>query len=234
MKVRIKFEKTGVMKFIGHLDMMRYFQKAFRRADIPVRFTEGFSPHMVLSFASPLGVGITSSGEYMDLELTVDSIDREAFLGALNAQMVEGVRVLDVTGIKEGKGGKAMALVAAADYLVRCRDDMSLPDGQSLKAFLSQPEIMVLKEGKKGMKSVNIRPLIYCLRPGESGGIFMRLAAGSEANLKPESVMDELMVFCGQEAKGRGGFLIHRIDLYASKEKTENEFVSLNDLGDPL
>ena len=56
MKVRIKFRKQGVMKFIGHLDVMRYFQKAIRRADIDIAYTEGFSPHMILSFAAPLGV----------------------------------------------------------------------------------------------------------------------------------------------------------------------------------
>ena len=67
MKIRVKFSKHGAMKFIGHLDIMRYFQKAIRRAEIPIVFTEGFSPHMVMSFASPLGVGIESEGEYMDI-----------------------------------------------------------------------------------------------------------------------------------------------------------------------
>ena len=64
MKIRIKFAKTGVMKFVGHLDVMRYFQKAIRRAELPIAYSEGFSPHMLLSFASPLGVGISSTGEY--------------------------------------------------------------------------------------------------------------------------------------------------------------------------
>ena len=69
MKIRIKFAKTGVMKFVGHLDVMRYFQKAIRRAELPIAYSEGFSPHMLLSFASPLGVGISSTGEYFDMVL---------------------------------------------------------------------------------------------------------------------------------------------------------------------
>ena len=69
MKIRIKFRKYGVMKFIGHLDIMRFFQKVMRRADIPIAFTGGFSPHMIMSFANPLGVGVTSDGEYFDIEL---------------------------------------------------------------------------------------------------------------------------------------------------------------------
>ena len=64
MKARIKFRKYGVMKFIGHLDIMRFFQKVMRRADIPIAFTGGYSPHMIMSFANPLGVGLTSDGEY--------------------------------------------------------------------------------------------------------------------------------------------------------------------------
>ena len=69
MKIRIKVRKYGVMKFIGHLDMMRYFQKAMRRAEIDIAYSEGFSPHQIMSFAAPLGVGITSDGEYLDIEV---------------------------------------------------------------------------------------------------------------------------------------------------------------------
>lgn len=62
LKVRIKFRKQGNMKFIGHLDIMRYFQKVMRRADVDIRYSEGFSPHQIMSFAAPLGVGLTSNG----------------------------------------------------------------------------------------------------------------------------------------------------------------------------
>ena len=77
MKARIKFRKYGVLRFIGHLDVMRYFQTVMRRADIPIAFTGGYSPHMIMSFASPLGIGLTSDGEYLDIELSepVDSRD---------------------------------------------------------------------------------------------------------------------------------------------------------------
>ena len=78
MKARIKFRKNGVMKFIGHLDIMRYFQKAIRRAQIPIAFTGGYSPHMIMSFANPLGVGLTSDGEYFDIELTEPIASYEA------------------------------------------------------------------------------------------------------------------------------------------------------------
>ena len=69
MKLRIKFRKYGPIRFIGHLDVMRFFQKANRRAELDVAYTGGFSPHQIVSFAAPLGVGLTNNGEYMDLEV---------------------------------------------------------------------------------------------------------------------------------------------------------------------
>ena len=76
LKVRIKFAKHSVMKFIGHLDVMRYFQKALRRAEIEVKFSEGMSPHMIMSFAAPLGVGLTSDGEYVDIQLKAGQVTK--------------------------------------------------------------------------------------------------------------------------------------------------------------
>lgn len=86
IKVRIKFSKHGALKFIGHLDIMRYFQKAFRRSGIDIAYTEGFSPHPVMSFAAPLGVGLESDGEYLDVELNTPE-NMEEVKYKLNEQM---------------------------------------------------------------------------------------------------------------------------------------------------
>ena len=100
MKVRIRFAKYGALKFIGHLDVMRYFQKAIRRADLPIAYSEGFSPHQIMSFAAPLSVGHTSEGEYLDIEVTSQitafSGDKEILKEKLQAVMVEGISILDV------------------------------------------------------------------------------------------------------------------------------------------
>ena len=117
LKVRIKFRKYGVMRFIGHLDVMRYFQKAIRRAEIPIAFTTGYSPHMIMSFAQPLGVGVTSDGEYFDIEIT-EPISSEKAVAQLNAVMVEGVEVISFREISSDKKASGMTIVAAADYKV--------------------------------------------------------------------------------------------------------------------
>ena len=114
IKIRIKFRKYGVMRFIGHLDIMRYFQKAMRRAEIDICYSEGFSPHQIMSFAAPLGVGITSDGEYLDIEVN-STRSSEASIKALNDTMVEGVEVTEYVKLPDN-AKTAMSMVAAADY----------------------------------------------------------------------------------------------------------------------
>ncbi len=150
MKVRVKFAKQGAMKFIGHLDIMRYFQKAVRRAGIDVAYSEGFSPHMIMSFAAPLGVGVTSTAEYFDMEIQTPMSSKEA-VKRLNDTMAEGMEVLSFRKIPDGKANAAMALVAAADYQVTFRENME-PVGnwkELVRTFMEQPEIRIVKKDKK-------------------------------------------------------------------------------------
>ena len=117
MKARIKFRKYGVLRFIGHLDVMRFFQKLMRRADIPIAFTGGYSPHMIMSFASPLGIGLTSDGEYLDIELTAPVDSREA-VKRMNEECVEGIEIISIRQISDEKKMTGMTILAAADYLI--------------------------------------------------------------------------------------------------------------------
>ena len=116
MKIRIKFKKYGVMKFIGHLDIMRYFQKAMRRADIDIAYSEGFSPHQIMSFAAPLGVGLTSDGEYLDIEVKSSKSSKGSIVN-LNNTMVDGIEILEYKRLPD-TAKKSMSIVAAADYKV--------------------------------------------------------------------------------------------------------------------
>lgn len=230
MKVRIKFTKQGAMKFIGHLDIMRYFQKAIRRAEIPIAFTEGFSPHMIMSFAAPLGVGLTSNGEYMDIEVKGEMSSAEA-VERLNKVMVEGVRIVSYRQIPEQKASKAMSLVAAADYTVQFREGYAPCEGweEKLASFYAQESIVILKKSKKTEKEVDIRPLIYDLSISENG-VFMRLSTGSTDNLKPELVMEAFASYLGCEL-AEFALLVNREEVYANVNGT---YVSLEDLGDEI
>lgn len=216
MKVRIKFSKEGPVKFIGHLDVMRYFQKAIRRADIDIAYTSGFSPHQIMSFASPLSVGHTSSGEYFDVELH-SMPEKEELIRRLNAVMVEGIRILDAAVLEEGKGN-AMASVAAADYLVTFREEAALPADwkERLLAFYGQPSIPVLKKTKKGEKEIDLKESIYGLEIREEG-VYLLLDAGSGSNIKPGFVLETFF-----EREGiplpEYPFQIHRLETYLKGE----------------
>src|SRR5699024_2919161 len=133
------------MKYIGHLDVMRYFQKAMRRAEIPIAFTQGFSPHMIMSFANPLGVGLTSDGEYFDIELK-EPISSEDAVRQLNEAMVDGMEVVSFVQIPDEKKATGMAIIEAADYLSIPKKEGILFSNEDLASFLSQTEILVLKQ----------------------------------------------------------------------------------------
>lgn len=230
MKVRIRFEKVGAMKFIGHLDMMRYFQKAFRRADIDIQYSQGFSPHQLISFASPLGVGLTSSGEYMDAFIGV-SDDSKTMIDRINAEMVDGVSILSYKQIlDETKNSNAMSIVAAADYEVSFRENMypRFLTEDAVDAFMSQERIMVTKKTKKSVAETDIKPMIYGLSLKDHK-LVMKAACGSAANLRPELLVCALYHFLGEELD-EYSLLIHRCDMYASSSDG-SQLVSLDDLG---
>ena len=223
MKARIKFRKNGVMKFIGHLDIMRYFQKAIRRAEIPIAFTIGYSPHMIMSFANPLGVGLTSDGEYFDIELTESIASKEA-VRRLNEQMVDGMEIVSFVQIPDDKKSKGMSIVAGADYLSSVKNG-SLPEdlAEKLEAFYAQNEICVVKKTKKSEKEVDIRPMIYKLECRD-GKIYMRVAAGSVQNLKPELVTEAFVRYLGMDAE-KVTFTHHRLETFAKSENTEGQMI---------
>ena len=223
MKARIKFRKNGVMKFIGHLDIMRYFQKAIRRAEIPIAFTSGYSPHMIMSFANPLGVGLTSDGEYFDIELTEPIASREA-VKRLNEQMVDGMEIVSFVQIPDDKKSKGMSIVAGADYLSSVKNG-SLPENlaEKLEAFYAQNEICVVKKTKKSEKEVDIRPMIYKLEC-RNGKIYMRVAAGSVQNLKPELVTEAFVRYLGMDAE-EVTFTHHRLETFAESEDADGKIV---------
>ena len=123
MKLRIKFAKSGVMRFIGHLDVMRYFQKAIRRAEIDIAYSGGFSPHQIMSFAAPLGVGHTSNGEYLDIEVN-SYTSSEDMRNRLNEVMVDGMEILSVTMLDE-QAKNAMASVAVPSIRFGSERDMN-------------------------------------------------------------------------------------------------------------
>ena len=233
MRIRVKFRKYGAMKFVGHLDMMRYFQRCIRRAEIDIAYSEGFRPHQIMSFAAPLGVGITSDGEYLDLEVNSTESSKASVL-ALNSVMAEGIEALSYRRLTD-TDQKAMSIVAMAEYEVRIREGYKAPCADfeaAREAFFFRPEeILITKQTKKSEKILDLKKLVYDFHILMEGGIpvyCLKVSAGSADNLKPELFLTAFYKFLGQEFDPLS-VQIHRLDVYARKN---GEMVSLGEMGE--
>lgn len=220
---------------MGHLDIMRYFQKAMRRADIDIKYSEGFSPHQIMSFASPLGVGLTSNGEYMDIEVN-PAEDWKTIMSRLNDAMAEGIQVTECHILDE-RAKNAMSLVAAADYTLTFREGKQPEDLEAflngLSEFMEQDHILITKKTKKGEREVDLKAFIYELSVrGET--IFMKVSAGSADNLKPELVMEAYYQWLGQTCP-EFALQIQREEVYGNTADEEQQvWVPLGLIGESL
>lgn len=229
MRVRIKFSKHGVLRFIGHLDVMRYFQKAIRRAGIDISYTTGFSPHQIMSFAAPLGVGLESNGEYMDIEVNTLTSSKK-LTNALNEQMADGIKVLEARLLPDS-AGNAMASVAAARYTIAFREQYQ-PDFLTesvIEDFLGQDEIIVTKKTKKSESTFDMKPYIFmCSYNEENNAISLTVDASSAGNIKPALVIKALYDYKNQ-VFDEFGLLITREETYTNVGTAED--VQLQPLG---
>lgn len=239
MKIRIKFCKWGCMKFIGHLDMMRYFQKAVRRANIDICYSEGFSPHQIMSFAAPLGVGITSDGEYFDIEVNSTRSTEES-INAFNEQMADGVKVTGYVKLPDN-AKTAMSIVAAADYTLSFKDGYetlySVDEWTKIIAdnFTNQESFTVIKKTKKNEKEVDLKPLVYkfdVLSKDNKPAFFLQVSTGSNDNIKPEFVLESIYNKIGAEYNPNA-IQIHRSEVYTRDENT-GALISLIEMGEEI
>lgn len=232
IKIRIKFAKYGTMKFIGHLDIMRFFQKAIRRADIDIRYSGGFSPHQIMSFAAPLGVGIESHGEYLDIEVN-SMTTTEDMKNALNRTMVPGIEIVAVTVLPDTVKN-AMASVAAAAYRIAYKEGSFPIENmeQKLQEFYAKEQILVTKETKKSVLELDLKPGIYELKVNASLEIYMLVDASSSGNIKPTMVLDAFCDYCNVRLEPYS-YQVTRIDTYTNlaKEGKPRKLVPLEAVG---
>ncbi|HQE05547.1 MAG: TIGR03936 family radical SAM-associated protein [Tepidanaerobacteraceae bacterium] len=194
MKLRLRFKKEGLARFISHLDLMRTFERAFRRAELPIAFSQGFNPRPKMTFASALSVGISSSSEYLDVEFSEDVSASDVAL-KLNPALPEGIKVTDV---KMADEAISLSMLNGAKYVVRLAlNEVDLEElKKSTKGLLEQKEIIIEKRTKSGKKLVNIAPFIYSLGlsncDGSAADIVMSVAIGQQGSVAPTMVINEL------------------------------------------
>ncbi|MDF2653531.1 MAG: hypothetical protein K0R19_5 [Bacillota bacterium] len=194
----VKFYKEGVLRYISHLDLLRLFKRSFKREEIRLQYSQGFNPHPKMSFAQPLSLGYSSSGEYLEFE-TTQPYPVEEIKEKMNLILPEGIGILSCSELPDS-GKTLAAMTDAADYEISipCAEERGVDINQLVEAYLTQIEIIVLKHQRKSGKDVelDIKPMIHDLKGFVDRNSIMlkcKISAGSTANLSPELLLSS---FC--------------------------------------
>lgn len=221
MRYVIKFSKEGILRYISHLDLLRLFKRSFKRVGIKLQYSQGFNPHPKMSFAQPLSLGYSSTGEYLEFETTTP-VPADEILIKINSVMPEGILILSCDELREG-GKTLAALTEYADYEISIPLENGVRENvkELIKKYMNQEQIMVLKHQRKSGKDIeiDIKPLI-----SEIDGTILdidnniimltvKLAAGSNANLSPEMIITSLCNFI-KMTYDRAKVFIKRTEIY--------------------
>ena len=158
---RLLFEKTGNAVYISHLDLMRLFQRAFKRGGLNLKHTQGFSPRAMVSIALPLSVGVESRCEILDYELVgQEELSFEEIRDRLNATMPAGIRVLEVyDSERKPKDLNHLAVAVGLEYDNGVTDE----EMDAIRALFARESVVVTKRGKNGPVDQDIIPMIFDL-----------------------------------------------------------------------
>lgn len=199
-KYLFTFQKTETVRWLGHLDILRTFERAIRRAGLPIAFSTGFNPRERIAFASALSTGVTGAAEPAVLELT-GPVAPDEIARLLNASLPPAIQVSSCEEIPDAGSRDVLNAFDAADYDVVCGCPAEIDDeaiASSVRSLLDLPQITIVREREGRSKSVDIRPLLYRLaaapeRPAPDRIVLqMQLAVGEQGNAKPGEVVAAL------------------------------------------
>lgn len=222
-KYRIKFAKINKMIYIGHLDLLTLIQRAVKRAKLPIAYSQGFNPHQLMSFAIPLSLGMSSVGEYIDIQMA-EEIPNEDIKKRLNEVLPGGLEILCVRELNDNDKNCAAIIEAAAyevelDRKIDCFENV-------ITEIMEKDELLIDRTSKRKTKEVDIKPDIFKIKDITKDGntrISLMIAAGSQRNLKPDLVIEYIYRHLGLEVN-RYKIKITRLDLFKS---VDGELVSL-------
>lgn len=193
-EVRLRFSKTGRLKYISHLDINRAMGRALKRAEIPLWYTEGFNPHPYMSFSLPLSLGVESLCESVDIRL-IDNITNKEIKKRMNAVLPSDLKIIEVYD-----NFRDNSEIVYSDYVYKFQFADNEKALEKISALLSADEIMALKKGKQGrrkvLKETNIKPFIdrYNISIRDDLIILnIRLLAGGDKNLNPSLLFDTII-----------------------------------------
>ena len=206
--LRGTFERKGALSYIGHLDLKAVFERAVRRAGLPVLYTQGFNPRPILEFALPLGVGIDTEGDYVDVAMEVP-VEPEEYIRRINEELPEGVKVLSAVQADE-PGSSLMSVVTCASYRIEAPGIT-----EALLKIFALENAETIKKSKGKEVKVDIRPLlIKPLTSSSPDSAEYMCYAGSSRNLRPDVLLRAICEITGYEKRLAAEARITRLALY--------------------
>lgn len=202
MRMLLQFQKGDIVRHLGLLDLQRTMQRALRRSGLPVAYSKGFNPHIVMAFASALSSGIPGDAELVDVSLNGDVTEEEC-LNAMNRVLPPSLCASRVR-LVDDRFPKAAASLQQAEYRITLAGGGTAKIAEALSAFLEQEEIMALRKTKKNETMVNIRPMIHVLeaeydREKDAAVMIARVSFVETATLKPDLLLSTLFAFAQAE-----------------------------------
>ncbi len=216
-RIRVRLSKDDRVRFVSHLDFLRVLTRVIRRARLPVALTQGFNPHLKISFGSILPVGATSEVEYIDFELKM-SLEPETFMAHLNKQLPPGFHVIEAREMPvkiPSLQGKLNRIVYQVKLMLTGMEQEYLED--AIHSYLKKEVISLTKKTKRGMKEINIRPLIEDMTViSQENDVFtleLVLVTGNTGNVRPEQVIEGMLKYELLNVEPEW-IRVHRIALY--------------------
>ncbi|MBI6546784.1 MAG: TIGR03960 family B12-binding radical SAM protein [Cyanobacteria bacterium NC_groundwater_1444_Ag_S-0.65um_54_12] len=189
-RLRLRFSKDGDLRFISHLDLLRLFERALRRAALPVAFSRGFNPRPAIEFAAPLALGSASKCELADIYPSC-RVDATLFSERLSAALPPEIAISAAWEVPQS-GPSLMSLVEEASYRIKLRDEIP---PVAWHEFLARPELLFIRKRKTGEQQINLRPLIRAILPENEKLVNLRLQTGSQGNARPDVVLAAMGAF---------------------------------------
>ncbi len=213
--LRIRFRRFGAAVWLAHLDLMRTFERSVRRAGIPVRWSAGFNPRPDLVFALPIGVGLETCADTVDIGLDGSDVDPDTLLLQLNQNLPAGLSV-EKARLMPAAHDSIMSRIAAADYELETRQL-----AQAARTALEMEKLMIDKPSKGKTIQVDIRPLVLLLETDGDDRIRIRVKAGSRENLRPDLFLAALVKYGDLAPEAAADARMVRTGLYLTGRTAE-------------
>jgi len=215
LRVLLKFNKGPSLRWISHLDLIKVFEKALRRADLPVALSQGFNPRPKMSIALPLPVGVSSEGEYLELELS-EFMEFQELCNLLNLQLPTELQILKAQELPE-KSPAIMSQVEASEYSIHIPADTKFSEEieRIIEILISKTEILVQYQNKEGKNKIqDIKPGIRsCKWLKETSCIHLVIETSSRLFIRPQFVLQAITELLGRPQWNMEEIDIHRVKI---------------------